>query len=688
MNQYRSWFLAGLAACSFACEATVGSPHLAADGEGLGHARGPESGDETPNERGPGEEPPEENEVVEEPLPVCADDELPSLETGAAKVKYVLTGLPLSDADRSALVDGRSGLEALVPQWLALPEAEKKLQDFFATTLQQKELEEEGFSAWFGESRVQMGRGLQQRIRDDFEESLPRTAMAIVEAGQPLSDLVTTNTFFMNTAMMVTFAHWDARPIDDAGDASYRGRDELAEMVFHADRTIPREESLDPTSPNFLHFELPELAEKCPDRASVTISRKTPLRLYQVLFGRGQGDNCLNVNFEPVVTDADFEDWRLVTIRTPNPGEATDQFFDLVALREKSELILHTPRVGFFTSPAFLGLWLTNDANSHRVNMNQALIVALGQSFDEEDLFLPAFEDALDDEHAVPGTTCYACHSSLDPMRQFYRQSYTVWYGQQLDEVTKAIPAEFVFGTVQQPGEGVEDLASILADNPDFPEAWAQKLCYAVNSEACPQDSAEFEAVVEAFVQSGLDFRVLATELLSSPLITGAECLEGGTGQLAGISRARHLCSALAARLNMDDACSFNRTVRNLIGSVPDDGFSRATVEPVVIRSDDMFVRSAEEKICRELAVNRIGGEDFPINEPEVSVLRLVTDLMGFTSSHPRHGDVLQLMTEHFENAMAAAQELGENDYRSRRDGLRSAFMVACQSPTVVGMGM
>ena len=32
-------------------------------------------------------------------------------------------------------------------------------------------------------------------------------------------------------------------------------------------------------------------------------------------------------------------------------------------------------------TPAFLAVWNTNDSNSHRVTVNQALLVALGQGF-------------------------------------------------------------------------------------------------------------------------------------------------------------------------------------------------------------------------------------------------------------------------------------------------------------------
>ena len=54
------------------------------------------------------------------------------------------------------------------------------------------------------------------------------------------------------------------------------------------------------------------------------------------------------------------------------------QPYDLPTLRAATTLTLSLPRVGFYTTPAFLALWNTNDSNQHRVTANQTLLVALG----------------------------------------------------------------------------------------------------------------------------------------------------------------------------------------------------------------------------------------------------------------------------------------------------------------------
>ena len=95
-------------------------------------------------------------------------------------------------------------------------------------------------------------------------------------------------------------------------------------------------------------------------------------------------------------------------------------------------MVVTLPRAGFFTTPAFFANWQTNGSNQHRVTMNQTLIVALGKSFDGNGSTVPISENGLDEEHASD-PACYACHRTLDPMRQFFRQSFTIQYGQQTD---------------------------------------------------------------------------------------------------------------------------------------------------------------------------------------------------------------------------------------------------------------
>ena len=98
---------------------------------------------------------------------------------------------------------------------------------------------------------------------------------------------------------------------------------------------------------------------------------------------------CNDHASKPYFTADDVTDWTWVTI-TPKASAADRtpviQPYDLPALRAATTLTLSLPRVGFYTTPAFLALWNTNDSNQHRVTANQTLLVALGQAFTAREL--------------------------------------------------------------------------------------------------------------------------------------------------------------------------------------------------------------------------------------------------------------------------------------------------------------
>ena len=87
-------------------------------------------------------------------------------------------------------------------------------------------------------------------------------------------------------------------------------------------------------------------------------------RFLEVMFGRLRSRNCegntLNrnsLNFEEtILTENDFSDWRLVSFdysKRHQPEELVP-FYDIRRLRQASEVKTRLPRVGFFTTNAFL----------------------------------------------------------------------------------------------------------------------------------------------------------------------------------------------------------------------------------------------------------------------------------------------------------------------------------------------
>ena len=51
----------------------------------------------------------------------------------------------------------------------------------------------------------------------------------------------------------------------------------------------------------------------------------------------------------------------------------------------------------------------------------------------------------------------------------------------------------FSFRGVIKPVSTMADMGTVLSQHPLFPSAWAQKLCYYANSEACVADDPEFQ---------------------------------------------------------------------------------------------------------------------------------------------------------------------------------------------------
>jgi len=520
----------------------------------------------------------------------------------------------------------------------------------------------------------------------------------IVREDRPFTDVLTTRTVHLTTAQMVSLALSDDREIDDEGDRRYRrSRDAIAQVVYTTE-SVPLSQSLDPASPNWMRFTIPSegLPAGCNGEAVKTNGDLVRAAFSVLLGSYTDNDGCMADNYrtEPLLGESAFFDWRPVVVRAPQSGETPTMFWELDDIAASGELVLRVPRVGFMTTPAFFATWPTNDANQARVTTNQALIVALGKSFDSETTLIPAFDDALDGAHADPTTACWGCHVNLDPMRQYFRNSFTYSYHAQQDTSVQALRPSFAFqgvSTEGSPGEGIAGFASTLANHPRFAPAWVQKACYFATSAACPEGSEEFQAVVSAFEQSGMSFQTMLAELFSSPLVSAVSCVDGAGGGIPSVARARHLCTTIANRLDIADACGTETyyqserrgargTNRELIEVVPDDGYSRGGEVPVVISDPNLFIRAAGDALCEHFAELVVDDDSkFPPSEPDAAIEAFVVDLMGLPSSDPRHPGARDILARHFEEADAQT---------NARNALRSTFMVACTSPSVLGMGL
>jgi len=210
----------------------------------------------------------------------------------------------------------------------------------------------------------------------------------------------------------------------------------------------------------------------------------------------------------------------MIEIVQAGPDQGVSSVLDLVNFRTGGNLLLRTPRVGFFTTPSFLAEWNTNNSNQARVTANQTLIVALGHAINPQNATLPPSTAAVDLDHAPQGTACYACHQSLDPMRQFFRQTYSYYFHPQTDDDETSLTGSFGFRGVSVSGKNIFDLANQLASHPDFATAWVQKLCTWANSARCDETDGEFQRVATMFANSLYDWKTLEVTLFSSPLVT------------------------------------------------------------------------------------------------------------------------------------------------------------------------
>ncbi len=628
----------------------------------------------------------------------------------AGKVKNLLTGLPPTDAEVAAVSVDPAAMRSLVAQWMQTPQATAKLQSFFAHAFQQSQVVPQDFVDQLGPT----GEGrIDARMLANLQESFARTAVALVQQGHPFTETLTTRRFMLTPRLMALYAFLDALQINDGGatiDLFQKANPGFSFTLTAKRGAIPLSQTLDPSSANYLVFAAPQLATvydaACPQDPLVfnggAGQQSITLSLYQVLMGAAPAFNistaagthrCAPPGFSAAATPLnviDTQSWQLINVRTPNPGEPTSRIFDILSFRAGGDLVLNMPRVGFFTTPAFLAGWNTNVSNQARVTINQTLIVALGRAISPGTATLPPSLSAIDAVHAPQGSDCFACHQSLDPMRQFFRQQYSLYFHPQTTAAQVALTGSFGFRGVSAPGKTIFDLASQLAAHPDFAESWTQKLCTYANSAPCLVTDAEFIRVAQVFSDSHFDFNKLIVELFASPLITyRAQTDTAAQGEIFPVARRDHLCAALSNRLGLVDVCGLDvntqvpnalKLVQQIATVLPSDQYSRGAEAPVLAADPSLFFRTGMENICTALAGQLIDSGTAPrwtSTNPAAATADFVHALMGIEMA--RDATPTAILTSHYQSARTAGL--------SASDSLKSTFVLACLSPSVVGVG-
>ena len=657
----------------------------------------------------------------------CGTDSVPPDQTApfepvapavyVAKVKNILVGLPPTDAEVAAVVANPTALGGLIDGWMTTPEYQAKMMVFFELAFQQTQITSADFLAMIPPVGLLNGAGL-PLLTQNASQSFARTVLQLQAEGRPLTEGFTTKRVMMTPALMALYGFLDARTVDNDGlirDSFQRDHAGLKITLQAAAGPVPIADTMNPASPNFMHWYNPDLPSlsyndtSCKGQDPITFNANS-LALIQMMYGEipnhqsATGAGCANrpggtasVQFSAT----DFTTWTMVTIRPPNSGEATTPFWDLPVLRAKTELVLRTPHPGFFTTPAFAANWATNSSNQHRVTLNQALIVATGAQVDGSDPTIPTSTPGLDAVHATEA--CIGCHQLLDPTRSIFSSTYSWFDYPATDPALIAQPGLFAFEGVIQPMHTIDDFATLLATHPLVPTAWAQKLCYYANSAPCDPNDPELERVVSVFTNSGMSWNTLVRELLASPITTYAShtVTADTNGEVVGVARRDHLCSAIDSRLGLSDICQLDATlvaasrtdtrstIAQIVSGLPSDGYGRGATAPVLPNEATLFYRAGLENICSELAATVIdatanasqpNAKKWSSAQPDTAIADFVGTVMGLSASDERSAQAKTLLRSHFDSAKTTGA--------SATDSLRSTFVVACLSPSFIGIGL
>lgn len=683
--------------------------------------------------------------------------EAASAQTAVRKVKNLLTGMAPTDDDVSLVTAmGAAGLQQLIDTWMNdqayQPHFQDKMVFFFRNAFQQTSfsplddfkpqlLENGGFDFGpIGASAV--GDDAFARLVQNLQDSFALTAWQIVASGQPFTNVLTTNKFMMTTALKSLYLQVEMPNDQPYAFTSGTKTTKLAWRVdYSGAAAIPIEDVLDPQSPNYLTFDdmppanggtgLPTGGggfNTCHGGtngagAAVPYAMNSGYAmLFQRLLGMTprypfeavQATTCFEHPSKPYFTTSDVSDWQLVTVKPMQSSDSYIQPYDLPTLRKTTELPLKLPRFGYYTTPAFLALWNTNDSNQHRVTANQTLLVAFGQSFSSANAIVPLTAAGLDSAHAVAGSECVGCHKSLDPLRQFWATQFD--YNDRNDFPAKASftgaaanprPSStgglLAFGSVNATGATMADLGALLQQNVDttdsnqpisrFALSMTQKLCYFANATACLESDAEFRRVAHDFEASNFNFPALVKDLFSSPLVTGAAQTDTFTdgGVLVSIARKDQLCSSLSNRLGRDVCAlaaplptSAQNTTIKIATAIPADAFSRGSEIPVTASDPTLFFRAATEMLCENVATQVVdatsGTSVFASTDAPGAMAKMVTDVMGYPASASHYGDALSILKEHYSAVMGAKG--------TATNALRSTFVLACESPTSLSFGL
>jgi hypothetical protein len=614
------------------------------------------------------------------------------------KIKTLLTGL--SATPNEVLVGSNDdGLRNLVDTWMKTDAYQQTLMTFFKLAFQLSLFDMEQIS-----DQVPYGNHPASSETQMLIESFPRTVLDLVNNNRPFTEIATTTRFMVTPRLLFYYALMDqfGDGNDETGDYFKSQFPDLTIDLYASGGARDLNDLTNASSPNFMKFPWSGLSapsgscvpdtcmQNCghvsiaPD--TFTYSRGgniwTMLQGGDFIYYVPPGNYCFMANHaKDYLTPADDSTWRLVNIRTPNPNETPTRIYDLNAFRSASEVVFRIPRIGYFTQPAFLAQWGTNDNNQARVTINQTMIVGLNRVFNGSDRTMPTDLRALPVEHAQPNSSCYGCHLTMDPMRQYFIQTLGNSYHPQVDPNLSALPGAWAQKGVSVAGGNLSQLGAQIAKDQDFSLAWVLKTCEWLNSAPCDAQDDEVVRIAQNFASTQYNFNAMMKDVLTSPLTTYKSTTLTATqrGAAASVARRDQFCRTMSARLNQPDICNYG-AIPALMASYPADSYSRATTVLAQAREPTLVTRLVMENICSTMSLTAVDDGSNPFlssQDPNQAIGKILTDVMGLQPD--ADASVLDILLTHYKDATTAGL--------SETDALRSCFVVACLSPYVATIG-
>ena len=596
------------------------------------------------------------------------------LRSSLQKIKTLIRGDVVTAAEVAQVdgaVDEAAAIHTLVASWVTGPAFDRKMMAFLSVALQQEiqNFETDQFD------RLRGNRAARNRIKKVMSESFVRTALDLIHRDQPFTQIARTQTWMMTTANLILLQYGDQ-------SASERNRQH---RIF----------SDEDEAPSALRRQINQ-RKWFFGRSEIGRCSVPQTAMLNFLFGNLQRRHCEdhdiprnNFNFnldDSLLTQADFEDWRLVTLEfVPNaPADERIPFYDIRRLRTATSLKTRLPRVGFFSTNAFFENWMTNDDNQFRVAVNQSLLGGLHTRFSATEPTEPLNIDGVDANHAE-NQDCMGCHRQVDPMRAYFAKSYNTKYQRPFGDgaaarILRGVRPVFTFYGERNQGGDLRRFGRLIAEHPKFASAWVQKVCLFANSERCDANDPTFRAISNRFRDNGFNFKSMLVELLASPLVTGRN--SNASPPNISITRRDHLCAALAERTGNQNICN-NRRVAQIIGLIPKDSVARGAADPSMpVRPNPVYLATAAavcDAVARTVVTNAPNAR-FSNVTPDQTIDRIVNQLMGLAGDPDRASEVRDILKSHFDEARAAGA--------SKLIALRSVFSIGCLSPDVTGMGL